>query len=99
MCPLVPFFSGKCGHFLIQTGNIIITFILIMHEFNRRNIFARDGNSCLYCGKKFLTPELSLDPVMPRARGGGATWTNIVCACTECNKKKGGRTPREAGLR
>ncbi|MHC4277793.1 MAG: HNH endonuclease [Planctomycetota bacterium] len=68
-------------------------------KFNRRNIFARDGNSCQYCGKKFPTPELSLDHVMPRARGGEASWTNIVCACTECNKKKGGRTPREAGLR
>jgi 5-methylcytosine-specific restriction endonuclease McrA len=68
-------------------------------KFNRRNIFARDGNGCQYCGKKFPTSELSLDHVMPRARGGGATWTNIVCACTECNKRKGGRTPREAGLR
>ena len=68
-------------------------------KFNRRNIFARDSNCCQYCGKRFPTPELSLDHVTPRARGGEATWTNIVCACTECNKKKGGRTPEEAGLR
>lgn len=68
-------------------------------KFNRRNIFARDSNCCQYCGKRSPTPELSLDHVIPRARGGEATWTNIVCACTECNKKKGGRTPEEAGLR
>lgn len=68
-------------------------------KFNRRNIFARDGNRCQYCGKKFPTSELSLDHVMPRARGGKTTWTNIVCACTECNKRKGGKTPEEAGLR
>lgn len=68
-------------------------------KFNRRNIFARDGNCCQYCGKRFPTSELSLDHVIPRARGGEATWTNIVCACTECNKRKGGRTPEEAGLR
>lgn len=68
-------------------------------KFNRRNIFARDGNCCQYCGKRFPTSELSLDHVTPRARGGAATWTNIVCACTECNKQKGGRTPEEAGLR
>lgn len=68
-------------------------------KFNRRNIFARDSNCCQYCGRRHPTSELSLDHVIPRARGGEATWTNIVCACTECNKKKGGRTPEEAGLR
>ncbi len=67
-------------------------------KFNRRNIFARDGNRCQYCGSRFPTSELSLDHVMPRARGGEASWTNMVCACTECNKQKGGRTPEEAGL-
>ncbi|MEE9514703.1 MAG: HNH endonuclease [Candidatus Brocadiales bacterium] len=67
-------------------------------KFNRRNIFARDGNRCQYCGSRFPTSELSLDHVVPRARGGEASWTNMVCACTECNKQKGGRTPEDAGL-
>src|SRR3990167_918366 len=66
-------------------------------KFNRRNIFARDGNRCQYCGKKFLTSELSLDHIVPRYQGGGSTWTNIVCACTNCNKRKGGLNPEEAG--
>jgi hypothetical protein len=26
-------------------------------------------------------------------------WENVVCACTECNKKKGGRTPAEAHMK
>ena len=68
-------------------------------KFNRRNIFARDGNRCQYCGKRFATSELSLDHVVPRSRGGRATWENIVCACLKCNVRKGGRTPREAGMR
>jgi 5-methylcytosine-specific restriction endonuclease McrA len=67
-------------------------------KFNRRNIFARDGNRCQYCGKKFSTSELSLDHVLPRSRGGQAVWTNIVCACLRCNVRKGGRTPREAAM-
>ncbi len=67
-------------------------------KFNRRNIFARDKNSCQYCGKKFPTSELSLDHVIPRSVGGKSIWENIVCACTKCNVKKGGRTPKEAGL-
>ena len=68
-------------------------------KFNRRNIFARDGTRCQYCGRRFPTSELSLDHVVPRHRGGGATWENIVCACTECNVRKGGRLPEEAGMR
>ena len=68
-------------------------------KFNRRNIFARDGNRCQYCGKKFPTPELSLDHVVPRMLGGKSSWTNIVCACTACNVKKGGRTPEQARMK
>jgi 5-methylcytosine-specific restriction endonuclease McrA len=68
-------------------------------KFNRRNIFARDSNRCQYCGKRFATTELSLDHVLPRSRGGQATWENIVCACLKCNVRKGGRTPWEAGMR
>jgi 5-methylcytosine-specific restriction endonuclease McrA len=68
-------------------------------KFNRKNLFARDGNRCQYCGKKYPTTELSLDHLVPRSRGGRATWDNIVCACLRCNVRKGGRTPREAGMR
>lgn len=67
--------------------------------FNRRNVYARDGNRCQYCGKKFSTSELSLDHVVPRSAGGQATWENIVCACLRCNVKKGGRTPEQAGMK
>jgi 5-methylcytosine-specific restriction endonuclease McrA len=65
---------------------------------NRRNLFARDGNRCQYCGRKFKTTELSIDHVVPRSRGGRTLWNNVVCACMACNVRKGGRTPAEAGL-
>ena len=67
-------------------------------RFNRRNVFARDGNLCQYCGKHFPTSELSLDHVVPRSRGGNTSWENIVCACVACNVRKGGRTPQEARM-
>jgi 5-methylcytosine-specific restriction endonuclease McrA len=67
-------------------------------KFNRRNIFARDHNQCQYCGKRFPTSELSLDHVQPRSQGGLSTWDNIVCACVECNVRKGGRTPKQAHM-
>jgi 5-methylcytosine-specific restriction endonuclease McrA len=91
-------------HFEIQVPRIIrlLTYDRLPRQrvkFNRRNLFARDGNRCQYCGKKFTTDALSLDHVVPRVRGGKATWDNIVCACLRCNVRKGGRTPREAGMK
>ncbi len=68
-------------------------------KFNRKNIFARDQNRCQYCGKRFPTSELSLDHIIPRTLGGKSTWANIVCACTDCNKHKGGRKPKEARMK
>lgn len=67
-------------------------------RFNRRNVFARDGNRCQYCGLQFPMSELSLDHVVPRSRGGTTSWENIVCACVACNVRKGGRTPQEARM-
>ncbi|MEM1304364.1 MAG: HNH endonuclease [Planctomycetota bacterium] len=66
---------------------------------NRRNLFARDNNRCQYCGKSFVTSELSIDHVIPSCRGGQTTWENVVCACVRCNVRKGGRTPQEAGMK
>jgi 5-methylcytosine-specific restriction endonuclease McrA len=66
---------------------------------NRRNVLARDGHLCQYCGRHFPTPQLSIDHVMPRSRGGETTWENVVCACLTCNVKKGGRTPHEARMK
>jgi 5-methylcytosine-specific restriction endonuclease McrA len=67
-------------------------------RFNRKNVFARDANRCQYCNRNQLTSELSLDHVIPKSKGGPTTWDNIVCACVACNVRKGGRTPREAGM-
>ena len=66
---------------------------------NRRNVLARDGHQCQYCGRHFPIHQLSLDHVMPRSRGGPTSWENIVCACLACNVKKGGRTPHEARMK
>lgn len=94
----------KTVRFYIAVPRIIrvLTFAKLPKQdvkFNRRNLFARDNNTCQYCGRRFPTSQLSLDHVIPRSRGGGATWENIVCACLRCNVRKGGRTPVEADLR
>jgi 5-methylcytosine-specific restriction endonuclease McrA len=67
-------------------------------KFNRRNIYARDGSRCQYCGKKMPTTDLSLDHVIPKSQNGKTSWDNIVCCCIKCNVKKGGRTPEQAHM-
>lgn len=63
---------------------------------SRSEVFRRDHYTCQYCGKK--STELTIDHVVPRRLGGLHTWTNVVAACVQCNFKKGGRTPEQAGL-
>lgn len=62
----------------------------------RRNILERDRHTCQYCYYK--GEQLTLDHVVPRSRGGGDTWENLVTACVRCNVKKGNRTPKEAQM-
>lgn len=68
-------------------------------RFSRSNIYARDGNTCQYCGRTFPRSNLNLDHVVPRSQGGKTTWENVVCSCVACNRRKGGRTPRQARMR
>ena len=66
-------------------------------KLSRREVFARDGHTCQYCGRQ--THDLTLDHVMPRHRGGAHSWENLVAACKSCNHRKGGKTLEESRLR
>jgi 5-methylcytosine-specific restriction endonuclease McrA len=65
----------------------------------RRNLLLRDTYQCQYCGKRPAVRDLNVDHVLPRCRGGGDTWDNLVISCRPCNLRKGRRTPGEAGMR
>jgi 5-methylcytosine-specific restriction endonuclease McrA len=60
----------------------------------RDGVLRRDRHTCVYCGRCADT----VDHVLPRCRGGGDTWFNLVAACQPCNGWKGNRTPQEAGM-
>ena len=66
--------------------------------FSRNNIYARDNHTCQYCAETLPTSELTFDHVVPVAQGGRKDWENIVTCCINCNRKKGGRTPEQAGM-
>jgi 5-methylcytosine-specific restriction endonuclease McrA len=61
-------------------------------KITRRAVFARDGYACQYCGSP---SRLTMDHVVPRSRGGGSNWENVVTSCAPCNLRKGDRLPAE----
>lgn len=67
--------------------------------FSRMNIFSRDHYTCQYCGCQPGVKELTIDHVLPKARGGKTSWENCVLACWGCNSAKANKTPEEAGMR
>ena len=60
------------------------------------NVMKRDDYTCQYCGSRHA--RMTLDHVVPRHLGGGDSWENLVCACDDCNSRKGNRTPQQAGM-
>ena len=105
------FAEGHEGHEVVRTISLRIPIpriILLLFfdrlpnkdvKFTRHNIFERDRNMCQYCGKRFDRKDLNIDHVVPRQRGGQTTWTNVVCSCVDCNRRKRNRTPEEAGMK
>ena len=66
-------------------------------KLSRKEIFARDGHACQYCGRTGVS--LTIDHIVPKSRGGDTwTWENLVTACMSCNHRKGDRLPEAAGL-
>jgi hypothetical protein len=65
---------------------------------SRKNIHRRDNYICQYCGMILESGSATIDHILPRSRGGGNTWENLVCSCVKCNVKKGNKTPLEANM-
>ncbi|KAE9455984.1 hypothetical protein C3L33_12101, partial [Rhododendron williamsianum] len=55
---------------------------------------------CFFVNRYCSSPEdLTIDHVLPVARGGKWTWENLVTACSKCNSKKGQKTVEEANMK
>lgn len=63
--------------------------------FSKRNVMVRDRNQCCYCG---TNKDLTIDHIIPKAKGGKSSFENCTTACKPCNNKKGSRTPSEAHM-
>lgn len=53
-----------------------------------------DNGVCCYCGN----PASGVDHLLPQSRGGENTIENLASCCTQCNSRKGTKTPEEAGM-
>lgn len=63
--------------------------------FSKRGVLRRDNYTCVYCNGHADT----VDHILPKWKGNALTWMNAAAACFKCNTKKGGRSPREAGMK
>jgi 5-methylcytosine-specific restriction endonuclease McrA len=63
---------------------------------NRNRIMRRDNYSCVYCGSK---KNLTIDHLIPKSKGGGNSWDNLVTCCSPCNIKKGDKLLNETGMK
>lgn len=50
---------------------------------------------CHWCNNRFDPAELTMDHVVPVARGGKGSRNNVVPACKECNSRKKYLLPME----
>ena len=65
---------------------------------SRKNILVRDRYTCQYCRRVYSAPDLTLDHVLARSRGGKSTWENLVACCRRCNNRKGDLRLEEVGM-
>jgi 5-methylcytosine-specific restriction endonuclease McrA len=78
----------------------LIKFIRTIYKtrvpFSKKNVMVRDGFTCVYCGDTHS--RLTIDHVVPKAKGGKSTFENCVASCKPCNNRKGSKMPREAKM-
>jgi 5-methylcytosine-specific restriction protein A len=53
---------------------------------------------CYHCGERFPVAELTMDHLIPIARGGKSNKKNCVPSCKPCNSQKGYKTRAELAL-
>jgi len=97
--------NGQCLHSISITVPVpsiirLKYFVRIRRKeisLTKKNIIKRDNHQCQYCGRK--SGMMTTDHIIPKSYGGDDSWENLVCACLECNNRKGNRRPKEASMR
>lgn len=80
---------------VLKLMKIIRTIYRTHVPFSKKNVMVRDGFVCQYCGSR---EDLTVDHVVPIAKGGKTLFENCVTACKKCNGRKGDKLPTEAQM-
>ena len=59
----------------------------VFSEHQKNQILERDGYLCAYCGDA----AYEVDHILPKSKGGQATFDNGVAVCERCNRRKGNK--------
>lgn len=65
----------------------------------RSRIYIRDKFKCGYCGTKQKEKELTLDHILPKAKGGKNDPDNLVTCCFKCNQIKKDKLLSEVNMK
>lgn len=59
---------------------------------HRKFLYGEQGGYCNGCSEHFLMRNLTVDPIIPKSRGGTDHISNLQLLCAHCNSVKGPRT-------
>jgi len=69
----------------VGESRIRLRFDPFAYRYIRLKVLARDRYTCYWCGR----PGFTMDHVVPWSKGGRTTMANCICACEECNGRRG----------
>jgi HNH endonuclease len=52
------------------------------------SLIARDGGTCVWCGREPWANDLTAEHLLPRSRCGRGLPENLVVACRTCNRRR-----------
>lgn len=89
----------ECKEFSAYLGSDLVSGIQKVRKRSRQPIppdvrwavLARDQFTCQYCGAKPPSAQLELDHRIPISKGGTNEQSNLVTACSNCNRGKSNR--------
>ena len=55
----------------------------------RESIFEAWEWKCAYCEKQLCDRTATIDHIIPKHKGGHNVRRNMICSCSDCNRKKG----------
>lgn len=61
----------------------------------KERLLRETGRRCIYCGVPLSPRSMTIDHIIPKARGGSDCFSNKTCACPRCNNEKADMTLRQ----